>query len=627
MTGSHPVGPELAVPCDQFINSLASLFSGLLSSSDSEDSNPFDQLLAFKELFNRIDSDHDGRLFPDQLHELVRGLTRLESNSVSRSPDVASTEMIVNHLDKTKKGFVDYSDFLAGALLSTDPSPSAPQSVENNLLDDADFMTAVGPPSQHETVFDDQLELDFKPSPARSSGNAADAALLHQLKTQQHLLEQRLSAVQSELEKSEASRADLLARLSDQDKQIDGYKKQAKAIAEMEQDRVRASDEMENLRAELHASKESLKNAQKLEAELSSERDRLRDDLFHKGRELNDLEDQLRTHKDVVAGSEDNKALLESLQAELEAEKRRYAALVATKDEQDQAHAKLMTAFSELQSKHELTLLEFDDAKRRFDDLTEEKMASVASPSRPKGSNLKAELSTSLKSQTPQKYTSTTDFSGPAPTDAGSEDVAQLRVELDMLNKEKKTIMAHLSSADARTTALEREKLELSAKIATLAGDLTAAERTKIALQKEFAETKAELEESKGMLTAAQDAVTAANAAAAKAAASAFSRPEMSITEAELEELRVLRLSRRELEEHVAKQKHQIDGDSMQLKAVRSEIQQLRDANRNLKARLAQMPEEQVPLAGSSEEDMRRGLIGNNRVDRHDQGCCSCSVM
>jgi len=670
MTGVTPSGPEAKVENEQFLKRVASLFANVFTGGDgSEDLNPFDILIAYRDLFNRIDSDRDGRLYPDQLHELVRGLTRMESAGVSRSPDVASTEMIVNHLDKAKKGYVSYSDFLSGALLSTDaPSSDASTVVtENHGDDEGDFVSAMGPSgaTQHSSVFEDQLELDFKPSSSSSSGNSSarpskliaaddhrESSSLTQLRSEAHLLEQRLSAAQSELDKSELSRADLLSRLNEQDRQLEGYKKQVKVASEAEQERNRISDEMEQLRANLHTARESLKAALKVEAELKTERDQLREDLFQKGKEINDIEDKLRELRETASGAEDARSQLSSLQSQLASQTERYDSLLKEKGAQDAAHAKLVEALHELQAKHEVTLLEAEDAKRKFLELSDEKSAlavsQASSSSRSKGSNLKAELTSAMRPMSPTKFDSSTSSSSSmmmstslpsapnllssTPTDSSpasiatsDEVVVQLRIELDMLTKEKKALLAHLSTAEAKTTLLEREKHELSARLATLTSDLTNAERTRGSLQRQH-DAEAELEDLKGRLQAAQDAVTAANAAAAKAAASAFVRPEATITENELEELRVLRLSRRELEEQLAKLKAQTERDSFQTKALRDEIQTLREQNRALKARVAQIPEEPVSL--NPEDDMRRGLIGNAPVARHNQGCCdSCTIL
>jgi chromosome segregation ATPase len=643
MTDIKPTGSEARVEFEQFVKRMATLFANALSAGDvSEDLNPFEVLIAYRDLFNRIDADGDGRIYPDQLHDLVRGLTRMESSGVSRSPDVTSTEMIVNHLDKAKKGYVDYVDFLAGALLSTEP-PASSSSVEIRGNEDSEFMSAMGPgAAQHSSVFEDQLELDFKPNSAgaRPSASVESQSSLSQMAAQTHLLEQRLSTAQSELDKSESSRADLLARLNEQDKQIDGYKKQLKAVSEMEQERHRISDEMEELRANLHTAKENLKSASKAESELKIERDRLREDLFQKGKEINDIEDQLRGFRDSANGAEDAKTQLAALQAQLAAQSERYDALVKAKAEQDASHAKVVEALHELQAKHEVTLLEVEDAKRRFLDLSDEKTAiSTSQQSRQvKGSNLKAELTSAMRPMSPAKsgenlVSSSLPSSSYGVADSGSnassgnaDEILQLKIELDMLGKEKKALLAHLSAADAKTTVLEREKSEATAKVVTLTSDLTNAERAKASLQRQYDDVKSELDETKGMLEAAQAAVSSANAAAAKAAASAFSRPEATMTENELEELRLLRLSRRELDEQINKLKAQIDSDAYQIKALRNEVQTLRDLNRTLKARIAQIPEE--PVALNPDEDMRRGLIGNGRVARHDQGCCdSCTIM
>jgi hypothetical protein len=641
-----PSGPEASVNFEQFLKQISSLFANALSGSDgSEDGGPLDILVAHRDLFNRIDADRDGRLYPDQLHELVRGLTRMESAGISRSPDVTSTEMIVNHLDKAKKGYVDYVDFLAGALLSTDV-PASASSVESKGDDDSVFMSAMGPSgSQHSSVFEDDLEMDYKPSPVRA-GSSVESASLTQMKSQAHMLEQRLSAAQSELDKSELARADLLARLNEQDKQIDGYKKQLKAVSDLEQDRHRISNEMEQLRADLHTAKESLKTAAKLELELTAERDRLRDDLFQKGKELNDTSDALRGLRESAAGAEDAKNQLAALQAQLAAQQEKYDALAKAKADSDAAHAKMAEALHELQAKHEVALLEVEEAKRQYLDLSDEKNAlSTSQAPRQKGSNLKAELTSVMRPMSPSKHSDTLVTSLPSSSSTGlastgsssalaipgadtsnsANEVIQLKIELEMLAKEKKALLAHLSAAEAKSGTFEREKDELTGKVTALSSDLTASERSKASLQRQFDDAKAELEDMKEMIKVSQDAVGAANAAAAKAAASQFARPEATMTETELEELRVLRLSRREMEEQIGKLKAQVDSDAFQIRALKNEVQQLRDLNRSLKTRIAQIPEETIPL--SADDDLRRGLIGNSRVARHDRGCCdSCTI-
>lgn len=650
MMSMAPNGPEARVNFEQFLKQISSLFANAASSDDgSEDANVLDILVAYRDLFNRIDEDHDGRIYPNQLHELVRGLTRMSTAGISRSPDIASTEMIVNHLDKAKKGYVDYVDFLAGALLSMDP-PAGSDTLESKGDEDSVFMSAMGPSgSQHSSVFEEQMEMDSAPAPVRGGGN--EASLVAQLKIDVRTLEQRLSTAQSELDKSEIARSELLGRLSEQDKQMEVYKKQLKSASELEQNSHRISDEMEQLRADLRTAKESLKNAAKLEAELKQERDRLREDLFQKGKELNDIEDTVRALRESATGAGDAKSQLSALQAQLAAQQDKYNALMKEKAEQDAAHAKLIEAMHELQAKHDLTLLEFDEAKRQYSDLSDEKNALTTSQApRAKGSNLKAELTSVMRPMSPTKpvvaHDGLTSTSLPASSMAGhdahmsssvgstsslgiaanADELLQLRIERDMLTKEKNALLAHLSAADAKANLFEREKGELSTKVNSLSTDLTAAERAKASLQRQFADVSSELEDVKAQMKSAQDAIGEANAAAAKAAASQFARPEATITENELEELRTLRLSRREMEDQIAKLKAQTESDAFQIRALKNEVQQLRDLNRSLKTRLSSLPEETIPLG--TDDDLRRGLLGPNRVSRHDKGCCDgCTIL
>lgn len=643
MAGIKPVGAEAKVACETFLKVISNLFSQALRGQDvAEDMGPFDILIAYRDMFNQIDSDGDGRIFPDQLHELVRGLTRMESAGVSRSPDLASTEMIVNHLDKAKKGYVDYADFLAGALLATEPPAHETSSTVENEGDDVDeFASALGPPGgQHSSVFEDSLDWDVAKSSAPSTpqrgaagANTGDSASVAQLKSLNHTLEQRLSTAQSELDKSEVNRAELLARVGELDKSVDGYKKQLKSASESDGERIRLSDEMEQLRANLHQTKEALKTAQKNESDLATERDRLKEDLHLKGKEINDISDQLRALGESASGAEAANALVASLQAQLAAQTERYESLLKSKDTSDEDHKKLIQALQELQSKHSELQLDADEAKRKLNELSDSSSALAQQPRVNKGGNLKAELnSTMARPMSPLKgdYLSSSlpSSSMLSESPAGnSDEILQLRIELDMLAKEKKALLAHLSDADAKSSAFEREKAELNKKIQALTDSLTAAERAKASLQRLYDEAKTELDELRGTLGASQDAVNAANAAAAKAAASAFTAtPANPLTDAELDELRSLRLARRELEDQLNRTKQQADSDSLQVKALRSEVQQLREHNRSLKAKVAQYPEEHVSL--STEDDMRRGLIGNSRVARHDKGCCdSCTIL
>lgn len=641
MAGIKPTGAEAKVACETFLKVISSLFSNALRGQDvAEDMGPFDILIAYRDMFNQIDTDNDGRIYPDQLHELVRGLTRMESAGVSRSPDAASTEMIVNHLDKAKKGYVDYSDFLAGALLATDPpAHETSTTIENEGEDDSDFASALGPPgSQHSSVFEDSLDWDKPGAPSTpqraAAGNSGDAASVAQLKSINHTLEQRLSTAQSELDKSESSRAELLSRVGEQDKSIEGYKKQLKSAAEFDGERVRLSDEMEQLRANLNQTKEALKTAQKNENDLASERDRLKEDLFQKGKEINDISDQLRVLTESAAGADAAAQLVSSLQAQLAAQTERYESLLKAKDTSEEEHKKLLQALQELQSKHSELQLDADEANRKLTELSDSSSALAQQPRGNKGGNLKAELnSTMARPMSPLKQGEFMSSSLPSSSvlsespSGNNDEILQLRIELDMLTKEKKAFLAHLSDADAKASAFEREKAELNKKLQALTDSLTSAERSKASLQRLYDEAKTELEELKATLQASQDAVNAANAAAAKAAASAFTAsPSNPLTDAELDELRSLRLARRELEDQLARTKQQSDSDSLQVKALRSEVQQLREHNRSLKAKVAQFPEEHISM--STEDDMRRGLIGNSRVARHDKGCCdSCTIL
>lgn len=649
MAGIKPVGSEAKIPCETFLKVISNLFSNALRGQDvSEDMGPFDILIAYRDMFNQIDSDADGRIYPDQLHELVRGLTRMESAGVSRSPDLASTEMIVNHLDKAKKGYVDYADFLAGALLATEPpAHETSASIENEGEEDGEFASALGPPaSQHSSVFEDSLDWDSAPAsktsapstPSRGGASASasgDSASVSQLKTLAYTLEQRLSTAQSELDKSESSRAELLTRVGEQDKAIEGFKKQLKSVAESDSERIRLSDEMEQLRANLNQTKEALKTAQKNESELASERDRLKEDLYQKGKEINDISDQLRALSDSAAGADAANQLVASLQAQLAAQTERYESLLKAKDTTDEEHKKLIQALQDLQSKHSELQLDAEDAKRKLTELTDSSSALAQQPRTNKGGNLKAELnSTMARPMSPLKQGDYMSSSLPSAssvlsdsTTGNNDELLQLRIELDMLAKEKKALLAHLSDADSKASAFEREKAELNKKLQALNDSLTKAERDKGSLQRLYDEAKTELDELKATLQASQDAVNAANAAAAKAAASAFTAPPSSpLTDAEMDELRSLRLARRELEDQLARIKQQSDSDSLQVKALRNEVQQLREHNRSLKAKVAQFPEEHVSL--SSEEDMRRGLIGGSRVVRHDKGCCdTCTIL
>lgn len=658
MAGIKPAGPEAKIACENFLKAITNLFSNALRGHDvAEDMGPLDVLIAYRDMFNSIDSDHDGKIYPDQLHELVRALTRLESTSgVSRSPDAASTEMIVNHLDKAKKGYVDYSDFLAGALLATEP-PAATTEVDN---EDTEFVSALGPSStstlssQHDSVFEDGLEWDAKPT-SGSTGNsasnvsggsgsdsiaaAAGAQSLTQMKSQTHMLEQRLSVMQSELNKSEQSRADLLARVSEQEKSIDAFKKQLKSLAETDGERNRMSDELEQLRANLNTTKEALKSAQKNETELATERDRLREDLHLKNKEINDIEDQLRALRESAAGADAAQQMIAALQAQLAAANERYDALVKTKESQDKDHAKLLQALQELQAKHNDLMLEAEDAKRRLAEMSDEQNALTQSQQHRanKGANLKTELtSTMARPMSPAKPGEgfSTSYGSPAPfsllsespsaaSASNADELLQLRVELDMLNKEKKALLAHLS--ESKNNSNDKEKQELNDRLQALGKNLTEAERAKGSLQRLYDEAKAELAEMKEQIAASQAAVSAANDAAAKAAASAFvTAPNNPLTDPVQDELRALRLSKHENDSQLTRLRQQAESDSLQLKALRSEVQQLREHNRSLKAKVAQFPDEQVGL----DDDLRRGLLGNQRVVRHDKGCCdTCSIL
>jgi DNA repair exonuclease SbcCD ATPase subunit len=148
---------------------------------------------------------------------------------------------------------------------------------------------------------------------------------LKRVKEENHVLALKVNMLESRLGQQEQQHDEAMKQQREQSEEIERLKKVTKHKQELEDEKHVLIEQLEALKAEQLGSSEAIKELKRKETEWSAEKDDMRNDIFTKMKELNDMQDeltQLRQHADK------NQELTQYSQSQLKVRRTRAVYLV-----------------------------------------------------------------------------------------------------------------------------------------------------------------------------------------------------------------------------------------------------------------------------------------------------------